>query len=93
MKYGQRIKSIRFLKNNTADVIREVNESREITIITQNGEARAIVQDIATYEQTQETMALLKLIAQGKRSIEETRSRPLRRVIKELRSELNKPLT
>jgi PHD/YefM family antitoxin component YafN of YafNO toxin-antitoxin module len=60
-------------------------------IITQNGEARAIVQDIATYEQTQETLALLKLLAQGKRSVEESRSRPFRKAIKELQAELAKP--
>ena len=67
MKPSESIKPISFLKNHTADVVRDVNENRETIIITQNGEARAIVQDIATYEQTQETLALLKLLVQGKR--------------------------
>ena len=93
MKASKSIKPISFLKSHTADVVREVNENRETIIITQNGEARAIVQDIATYEQTQETLALLKLLAQGKRSIEDSRSRPFRRTIKELRAELTKPRT
>jgi prevent-host-death family protein len=84
------IKPISFLKSNTADVVREVNESRETIIITQNGEARAIVQDIATYEQTLETMALLKLLAQGKRNIEDGKSRPLRGAITNLRTALAK---
>jgi prevent-host-death family protein len=87
MKPSESIKPISFLKTHTADVIRDVNENRETVIITQNGEARAIVQDIAT----QETLALLKLLAQGKRSIEESRSRPFRKAIKELRAELAKP--
>ena len=91
MKPSKSIKPISFLKSHTADVVREVNENRETIIITQNGEARAIVQDIATYEQTQETLALLKLLAQGKCSIEDSRSRPFRRAIKELRAELTKP--
>ena len=90
MRPSQSIKPISFLKTNTADVVRDVNENRETIIITQNGEARAIVQDIATYEQTQETLALLKLLSQGKRSIEESRSRPFRKAIKELRAELIK---
>lgn len=90
MKPSQSIKPISFLKTHTADVVRDVNENRETVIITQNGEARAIVQDIATYEQTQETLALLKLLAQGKRSIEQSRSRPFRKAIKELRAELAK---
>jgi prevent-host-death family protein len=91
MKPSESIKPISFLKTHTADVIRDVNENRETVIITQNGEARAIVQDIATYEQTQETLALLKLLAQGKRSVEESRSRPFRKALKELRAELAKP--
>ena len=93
MKPSKSIKPISFLKSHTADVVREVNENRETIIITQNGEARAIVQDIATYEQTQETLALLKLLAQGKRSIEDSRSRPFRRAIEELRAEVTKPRT
>ena len=91
MKPSESIKPISFLKSHTADVVREVNENRETIIITQNGEARAIVQDIATYEQTQETLALLKLLAQGKRSVEESRSRPFRKAINELQAELAKP--
>jgi prevent-host-death family protein len=88
MKPSKSIKPISFLKAHTAEVVRDVNENRETIIITQNGEARAIVQDIATYEQTQETLALLKLLAQGKRSIEDSRSRPFRKVLHELRAEL-----
>ena len=90
MKLSESIKPISFLKTNTADVVREVNENRETIIITQNGEARAVVQDISTYEQTQETMVLLKLLAQGKRNIEDGRSRPFRGVIKDLRTALTK---
>lgn len=91
MKPSESIKPISFLKTHTADVVRIVNENRETIIITQNGKACAIIQDIATYEQTQETLALLKLLAQGKRSVEESRSRPFRKAIKELRAELAKP--
>ena len=91
MKLSESIKPISFLKTHTAEVVRDVNENRETIIITQNGEARAIVQDIATYEETQESLALLKLLAQGKRSIEESRSRPFRLALKGLRAELAKP--
>jgi len=90
VKPSESIKPISFLKSNTAEVVRAVNENRETIIITQNGEAKAVVQDIASYEQTQETMALLKLLAQGKRSVEDGRSRPLRGALKDLRSALAK---
>ncbi len=91
MKPSKSIRPISFLKTHTADVVRDVNENRETIIITQNGEARAIVQDIATYEQTQETMALLKLLAQGRRDIDESRARPFRKAINQLRADLVKP--
>ena len=88
MRPSESIKPISFLKTHTADVIREVNENRETIVITQNGDAKAIMQDIATYEQTQETLALLKLLAQGKRGIEDSGSRSFRQAIEELRSGL-----
>ena len=90
MKLSSQIKPISYLKAHASEVIRGLAKQGEPLIITQNGEARAIVQDIATYEQTQETLALLKMLAQGKRSIEESRSRPFRKAIKELRAELAK---
>lgn len=39
-------------------------------VITQNGEAKFVLQDIATFEQMQETMALLKILALGNQQIE-----------------------
>jgi PHD/YefM family antitoxin component YafN of YafNO toxin-antitoxin module len=55
-------------------------------IITQNGEAKAVVQDIESYEQTQETMALLKILALGTRQIEEGKVQSAVDVIKRLRN-------
>ena len=71
MKYSTRIKSISYLKANAAEIVRELAEQHEPLIITQNGEAKAIIQDVASYEATQETLALLKILALGNRQIEE----------------------
>ena len=71
MKPSTQIKPISYLKAHTAEVIRELDEQREALIITQNGEARAVMQDVHSYEQTQETMALLKILALGNRQIKE----------------------
>jgi plasmid stabilization system protein ParE len=49
-------------------------------VITQNGEAAAVIQDIASYEATQETLALLKLLAMGNADIEAGRTVPLAEV-------------
>ena len=90
MKPSIAIKPITYLKTHTSDVIREVNDTRGTVIITQNGEDKAVVQDISSYEQTQETLALLKLLALGRRSAQEGRTKPLREVIERLQSDLAK---
>jgi len=68
---ASRIKPISYLKANAAEVLENLAEVREPMIITQNGEAKAVIQDIASYEQTQETLALLKILALGKRQVAE----------------------
>ncbi|MCU7936829.1 MAG: type II toxin-antitoxin system Phd/YefM family antitoxin [Candidatus Thiodiazotropha sp. (ex Dulcina madagascariensis)] len=74
MKLSNKIKPISYLKAHAAEVVRELSEQREPLIITQNGEAKIVVQDIETYEQTLETLALLKILALGNRQIEEGRT-------------------
>ena len=70
MKPSTQIKPISYLKAHTAEVIRKLDEHREALIITQNGEAKAVMQDVQSYERTQETLALLKILALGTRQIE-----------------------
>jgi prevent-host-death family protein len=70
MKPSSQIKPISYLKAHASEVIRKLGEEREALIITQNGEAKAVLQDVHTYEQTQETLALLKILALGNRQIE-----------------------
>lgn len=65
-----RIKPISFFKANAAEIIRDLAEVREPMIITQNGEATAVIQDVASYEATQETLAMLKILALGNSEIE-----------------------
>lgn len=86
MKLSTRIKPISYLKAHAADVVRDLGERREPLIITQNGEAKMVVQDVASYEQTQETLALLKILALGMRQIEAGRVRPAADVIDGLRT-------
>jgi PHD/YefM family antitoxin component YafN of YafNO toxin-antitoxin module len=54
-------------------------------VITQNGEAKVVIQDIESYEQTQQTMALLKILALGMRQVEEGKVLPAENVVKRLR--------
>ena len=82
------IKPISYLKANAAEVLKTLSENREPFLITQNGEARAVMQDIATYENTQETLALLKILALGNQEIAEGKTTPVTDVARRLRSKV-----
>ncbi|MCX6616755.1 MAG: type II toxin-antitoxin system Phd/YefM family antitoxin, partial [Acidobacteria bacterium] len=81
MKFSTQIKPISYLKAHAAEVVRGLAERREPLVITQNGEAKVVIQDIRSYEETQETLALLKILALGNRQIEEGKVQPARNVI------------
>jgi prevent-host-death family protein len=76
MKLSDQVKPISYLRAHAPEVIRNLAEGRDPVIITLNGEAKAVLQDIASYEQTQETLALLKILALGNRTVEDGKSRP-----------------
>lgn len=80
------IKPISYLKANAAEVLQNLSENREPFLITQNGEARAVMLDIASYESTQETLALLKILALGNQEITEGKVTPIANVARGLRS-------
>ena len=65
MRYSSQVKPISYLKANTAEIFAQLAEQREPMVITQNGEAKAVLQDIVSFEETQETLALLKVLALG----------------------------
>jgi len=85
MRYSTRVKPISYLKANAAEIFAELAEQREPMVITQNGEAKAVLQDVATFEENRETLALLKLLALGNRDIEAGRTRPIRAVVERLK--------
>ena len=86
MRYSTQIKPISYLKSNAADVLQELQEKRRPLVITQNGEAKAVIQDVASYEETQETLALLKILALGNQQVERGKIKPITEVAKQLRA-------
>ncbi len=80
------IKPISYFKANAAEVLLQLAEQREPYLITQNGEAKAVIQDIVSYENTQETLALLKLLALGNQEIEAGKVTPVADVARRLRA-------
>ena len=85
MRYSTQIKPISYLKANAAEVLQQLREERRPLVITQNGEAKAVIQDVASYEETQETLALLKILALGNQQVAQGKVKRVANVVKELR--------
>ena len=85
MKLSSQIKPISYLKAHAAEIVRNLSKQQEPLIITQNGKAKVVMQDIESYEQTQQTIALLKILSLGVRQIEEGKVLPAADVIQGIR--------
>ena len=84
MRYSTQIKPISYVKAHAAELLDRINEEREPIIITQNGEARAVLVDVISYEQMmEETQALLKLLALADKEIEDGETVPIEEVMAE----------
>jgi len=77
MRYSSQVKPISYLKANAAEVLAQLAEQREPLVITQNGEAKAVLQDVASFEETQETLALLKILALGNQEVTGGKIKPV----------------
>lgn len=85
VKYSTQIRPISYLKAHAAEVVRDLAEQGEPMVITQNGEAKVVIQDIRSFEETQESLALLKILALGARQVEAGSHQPAADVFARLR--------
>ncbi|HEX9652308.1 MAG TPA: type II toxin-antitoxin system Phd/YefM family antitoxin [bacterium] len=81
MKLSKSLLPVSELKQNANKV---VNELKGTIVITHNGKAKAVLQDISTYERTQEALALLKVMELGRRQVREGKIKPIKTVFEEL---------
>ena len=88
MKLSDSVKSISYLKQNTARAIHEVRESQGPLVVTQNGEAKAVLIDIVEYERMKDSLALLKILAQSKESCRQGRHKPAGKALADVRKRL-----
>ncbi|MBV8964203.1 MAG: type II toxin-antitoxin system Phd/YefM family antitoxin [Hyphomicrobiales bacterium] len=88
MKLSEQVRSISYLKAHAPEMIRDLADGREPVVITLRGEAKAVLQDVARYEETQETLALLKILTLGNRQVAEGKVRPASEAIKGIRASL-----
>ena len=84
----ERIKPISYFKANAAEIIRDLAEVREPMVITQDGEATAVIQDIHSYQATHETLALLQLLAMGREDVAAGKVKPAREVLDAIKADL-----
>jgi prevent-host-death family protein len=84
MKFSSQIKPISYLKSHTAEIVKNLSENREPLLITQNGEAKLVILDVKTYEEQEDTLALLKILALGNHEIEQGKFRDVEDVFDEL---------
>jgi len=84
MQITNDIKPITYLKSKTADVLKQINETHRPMIITQNGEAKAVIQDPQSYEDMKNAIAMLKLFSFAQEDIKENRLYSQEEVFKEV---------
>lgn len=85
----ERIKPISYLKAHASEIVRKVAEDRSTVIITQNGNAKAVIQDIHVYEDMQESLALLKILAGSSKQIKNNEIKPSEKVFEDLEKRIS----
>jgi prevent-host-death family protein len=91
MKLSQQVKPISYLKAHAPEIIRTLGDNRQPIVITLHGEAKAVLQDVTQYEETQETLALLKVLALTNRQVEEGKVRPAAEAFARIRQRVSNP--
>ena len=84
----KKVHSISHVKSHFAEIVEEINASSSAVIVTQNGEARAVIQDPETYEKTQQAIALFKILSLGEVDVRDGNLTQHEKVFQNLRKRL-----
>ncbi len=84
MRLSTHIKPISYLKDNAAQIVKDLTESREPLLITQNGESKLVVMDVQTYEDNIQALAMLKILALGQNQIKNGQYKTVEQAFAEL---------
>ncbi len=71
MNLKEDIRPISYIKTNAADMLKRVNDTHNPIVITQNGEAKAVLMDTESYQDMRNSLGILKILAEGERAAEE----------------------
>lgn len=89
MKFSESVKPISYFKAHASEVVRDVVDNNKTMIITQNGEAKVILQDVRAYEQLQESLALLKILALSQKNLNEGKVKTAAKAFKDIKTKIN----
>ncbi len=90
VNFKEDVKPITYLKNRTAELIKEVSGSKRTIVITQNGVAKAVVMDVGTYDRWRRSLSMLKLLAISEADVESGRTVSQEDALKRAASALEK---
>ena len=88
MRPSEAIKPIRYLKTHVSELIRDISNNQKTMVITQNGEAKVIVQDVKVYEETKESLALLKILALSHKNMQDGNVKSVESAFKDIRKKI-----
>jgi prevent-host-death family protein len=89
MNIKESIRPIKYLESNAADVLNTVTKKHTPMIITDDGEAKMVIQDIESYFKLKESIGMLKLVLMGKKQIDEGKTKPAEQVFNAIERKLN----
>jgi prevent-host-death family protein len=88
MKLSESVKPISYFKAHASEILKDVSSKQKTMVITQNGEAKVILQDVRVYEQTQESLSLLKILSMSKKNMEKGNIKPVEKSFKDLQKKI-----
>ncbi len=89
MKLSDSIKPISYLKAHASEIIRDIVRNQKTLVVTHNGEAKVVIQDVKVYERQQETLAMLKILAQSSQSFRKGGFKPLKQAFENLKQRMH----
>jgi len=88
MKFSEAVKPISFFKAHASEVVKDVVDNNKTMIITQNGEAKIVLQDVHSYDQMQESLAFLKILALSNKNVKEGKMKSAQQTFNDIRSRI-----
>jgi len=88
MKLSEDVLPISYLKAHASELIKDVCDRHRTLVITSHGESRAVVQDVESYENMQESLALLKILSISSSHVNEGKTKPMAQAFADIRSKV-----